>query len=79
MLDTIWSARKATEQDSFEDVARTAIPFVQDAKTTAVVACGLAGIKFGIDGIPARGPQQLRGFEIAESLINNMAQNTTQA
>nr|WP_124982120.1 ADP-ribosylglycohydrolase family protein [Ralstonia solanacearum] len=53
-LDTIWSARKALEEDSFEDVARTAILFGHDTDTTAAVACGLAGIKFGLDGMPAR-------------------------
>ncbi|CAE6801580.1 ADP-ribosylglycohydrolase family protein [Paraburkholderia domus] len=69
VLDTIWSARKALEEDSFEDVARTAILFGHDTDTTAAVACGLAGIKFGIDGIPVRWLEQLRGFEIVEPLI----------
>lgn len=69
VLDTLWSAQKAMEEDSFEDVARTAILFGHDTDTTAAVACGLAGIKFGVDGIPARWLQQLRGFEIVEPLI----------
>jgi len=69
VLDTIWSARKALEEDSFEDVARTAILFGNDTDTTAAVACGLAGIKFGVAGIPERWLRQLRGIEIAEALI----------
>jgi ADP-ribosylglycohydrolase len=69
VLDTIWSARKALEEGSFEDVARTAILFGHDTDTTAAVACGLAGIKFGIDGIPARWLEQLRGFDLVEPLI----------
>ncbi|RAS19613.1 ADP-ribosylglycohydrolase family protein [Paraburkholderia bryophila] len=69
VLDTIWSARKALEEHSFEDVARTAILFGHDTDTTAAVTCGLAGIKFGIDGIPARWLEQLRGFENVEPLI----------
>lgn len=72
VLDTIWSAQKALEQDAFEDVARIAILFGHDTDTTAAVACGLAGIKFDIDGMPARWLEQLRGFEIAEPLIHRL-------
>jgi ADP-ribosyl-[dinitrogen reductase] hydrolase len=73
VLDTIWSARKALEEDSFEDVARTAILFGHDTDTTAAVACGLAGIKFGINGIPTRWLVQLRGFEIVQPLLATIA------
>ncbi|CAB3797392.1 ADP-ribosylglycohydrolase family protein [Pararobbsia alpina] len=69
VIDTIWSARKALEEDSFEDVIRTAISFGNDTDTTAAVAGGLAGIRFGLAGIPARWLQQLRGFDLAEPLI----------
>lgn len=69
VLDTIWSAREAMDEQSFEDVARTAILFGHDTDTTAAVACGLAGIKFGVEGIPARWLAQLRGFEIVKPLI----------
>jgi ADP-ribosyl-[dinitrogen reductase] hydrolase len=54
VLDTIWSARKAMEDSSFEDVVRTAILFGNDTDTTAAVAGGLAGILFGLSGIPIR-------------------------
>jgi ADP-ribosyl-[dinitrogen reductase] hydrolase len=73
VIDTIWSARKALEEDSFEDVARTAILFGHDTDSTAAVACGLAGLHFGIDGIPARWLEQLRGFETVEPLIDRLA------
>ncbi|MFL9905312.1 ADP-ribosylglycohydrolase family protein [Paraburkholderia sp. RL17-337-BIB-A] len=69
VLDTIWSARKAMEAGSFEDVARTAISFGNDTDTTAAVACGLAGIKYGIDGIPERWLRQLRGFHLVEPVL----------
>ncbi|MGF6996330.1 ADP-ribosylglycohydrolase family protein [Paraburkholderia sp. GAS32] len=68
-LDTIWSAHAAMQEDSFEDVAKTAISFGNDTDTTAAVACGLAGIKYGVDGIPERWLRQLRGFEIVQPLI----------
>ena len=69
VIDTIWSARKAMEEDSFEDVIRTAICFGEDTDTTAAVAGGLAGIRFGLDGIPTRWLAQLRGFGIVKPLI----------
>ncbi len=72
VLDTIWSARKALQGDSFEDVARTAILFGHDTDTTAAVACGLAGIKFRLGGIPAGWLEQLRGFMIVGPLIGRM-------
>ncbi|MVZ88201.1 hypothetical protein GPZ74_30310 [Burkholderia pseudomallei] len=72
VLDTIWSARTALGEDSFEDVARTAILFGSDTDTTAAVACGLAGIRFGVDGIPDRWLVELRGFEIVEPLIGGL-------
>lgn len=70
VVDTLWSARKALEEESFEDVTRTAISFGHDTDTTAAVACGLAGIRFGLDGIPERWLQQLRGFDLVEPLIS---------
>ncbi|MDN7925253.1 ADP-ribosylglycohydrolase family protein [Burkholderia vietnamiensis] len=72
VLDTIWSARKALQGDSFEDIARTAILFGHDTDTTAAVACGLAGIKFSLGGIPARWLEQLRGFTIVGALIGRL-------
>lgn len=72
VLDTIWSAGKALEEDSFEDVARTAVLFGHDTDTTAAVACGLAGIRFGLAGIPTRWLEQLRGFEIVEPIIGQL-------
>lgn len=71
VLDTIWSARKALEEESFEDVGRTAILFGHDTDTIAAVACGLAGIRHGVDGIPVRWLGQLRGYEIAKPLITH--------
>ncbi|EKS9798866.1 ADP-ribosylglycohydrolase family protein [Burkholderia cepacia] len=75
VLDTIWSARKALEEDTFEDVARTAILFGHDTDTTAAVACGLAGIKFGVEGIPARWLAQLRGFEIMDPMLGRLTES----
>jgi ADP-ribosylglycohydrolase len=72
VLDGLWSAHKALEGDSFEAVARTAILFGNDTDSTAAVACGLAGIRGGIEGIPVRWLEQLRGFEIVEPLLKTL-------
>ncbi|WP_175852470.1 ADP-ribosylglycohydrolase family protein [Burkholderia cepacia] len=74
VLDTIWSVRKALDEDSFEDVARTAILFGHDTDTTAAVACGLAGIKYGLDGIPTRWLRQLRGYDLVEPLARRLCE-----
>ncbi|TCG09296.1 hypothetical protein BZM27_06345 [Paraburkholderia steynii] len=74
VVDTLWSARRALQEKSFEAVARTAIAFGHDTDTTAAVACGLAGIRSGLDGIPERWLQELRGFVLVEPLISRFVE-----
>jgi len=69
VVDTLWSARRALEASSFEDVVRTAIAFGNDTDTTACVAGGLAGIRFGLGGIPVRWLAALRGHDIVAPLL----------
>lgn len=69
VLDSLISTRKAMEEDTFEDVVKAAIMFGHDTDTTAALAGGLAGIRFGLTAIPSRWLEQLRGFDIAEPLI----------
>ncbi len=69
VLDCLWSACQALTADSFEDVIRTAIMFGNDTDTTAAVAGGLAGIKFGLAGIPERWLDELRGYDLVRGLI----------
>ncbi|MGF6769474.1 ADP-ribosyl-[dinitrogen reductase] hydrolase [Paraburkholderia sp. GAS199] len=72
VLDTIWSAREAMKETSFEDVATAAICFGNDTDTTAAVACGLAGIMYGLDGIPVRWLSALQGYDLVEPLISRL-------
>lgn len=76
VLDTIWSARRALEESTFEDVVRAAVLFGNDTDTTACVAGGLAGIRFGLGGIPARWLKQLRGYEIAAPLMSALLEGS---
>jgi ADP-ribosylglycohydrolase len=69
VLDTIWSARKALEEKSFEAVLHAAISLGNDTDTTAAVAGGLAGIRHGPGGIPQDWLNQLLGFETVAPLI----------
>jgi len=75
VLDTVHSVHEAMKETSFEDVAKTAISFGNDTDTTAAAACGLAGIKYGIDGIPERWLRQLRGFNHVEQVLARLAIN----
>ena len=71
VVDTLWSAKKAMEESSYEAVIQAAIAFGNDTDTTACVAGGLAGIRFGFSGIPSRWLMQLRGFDILQPYLIN--------
>lgn len=73
VLDTLWSSHKAMKADSFEEVIKTSILLGYDTDTTAAVAGGLAGIKYGLAGMPAGWLEQLRGFQLVEPLIARCA------
>jgi len=54
VVDCLHSARLALEEPTFERAVRRAIAFGEDTDTTAAVAGGIAGIRFGLAGIPER-------------------------
>jgi ADP-ribosyl-[dinitrogen reductase] hydrolase len=76
VVDSLFSARSALREETFEDVAKTAISFGNDTDTTAAIACGLAGIRFGIEGMPVRWLRQLRGFDIAAPLLTRLSKRS---
>jgi ADP-ribosyl-[dinitrogen reductase] hydrolase len=69
VVDSLFSAEAACAENSFEAVVKKAVSFGNDTDTTACIAGGLAGLIFGIDGIPARWRENLRGREIYEPLL----------
>jgi ADP-ribosylglycohydrolase/protein-tyrosine phosphatase len=69
VVDTLWSAHRAMRQPDYASVLRTAIGFGNDTDTTACVAGGLAGVREGIDGIPADWFAGLRGQDLAGPLV----------
>ena len=72
VVDCLHSARLAMQQNSFEDVVKTAIALGKDTDTTACVAGGLAGIYFGVRQIPHRWLHALRGKEIVAPLLQQL-------
>lgn len=71
--DSFWSAWDAfAEADSYEDTIRRAVAYGEDTDTTAAIAGGLAGIQWGIGGIPAEWLSSMRGRDVAWPLIERL-------
>jgi ADP-ribosylglycohydrolase len=72
VVDTLWSAMHAVRERDFEGALRAAIAFGNDTDTTACVAGAIAGALHGIEAIPPRWMQALRGKEIVEPLAERL-------
>jgi ADP-ribosylglycohydrolase len=72
VVDTLWSAMHAVRDRDFEGALRAAIAFGNDTDTTACVAGAIAGALHGVEAIPARWLQALRGKEIVEPLARRL-------
>lgn len=70
VVDCLRSARMVVEAEAtYEAVVKAAIALGHDTDTTACVAGGIAGIREGVDAIPARWLTSLRGKELVEPLL----------
>jgi ADP-ribosylglycohydrolase len=74
VVDCLHSVRWAMQGSSYEDVVRRAVSLGHDTDTTACVAGGIAGLKFGLEGIPLRWRAGLRGKELYEGLLAQLIQ-----
>lgn len=72
VVDSLRSAKMVMKHDSYEDVVRAAIALGKDTDTTACIAGGVAGLQFGIKGIPKRWISKLRGKEIYKPLLQSL-------
>lgn len=70
VVDTLRSARWALGKGGYEAVVRAAIQLGDDTDTTACVAGGVAGLRDGVDAIPRRWRDQLRGQELVAPLLS---------
>lgn len=70
VVDCLRSAWMVQRESSYEAVVRAAIGLGHDTDTTACVAGGIAGLRFGVEGIPLRWREQLRGREWLAPLLD---------
>jgi ADP-ribosylglycohydrolase len=73
VVDSLHSARWACQADDYEQVVTRAIELGNDTDTTAALAGAVAGLRFGLEGIPGRWRAGLRGAELAERLVASFA------
>lgn len=74
VVDSLRAAVWLNETTSYEETVKTAISLGNDTDTTACIAGGIAGLKFGINEIPERWRDNLRGKELYEPLLEKLLQ-----
>lgn len=73
VVNTLWTAEAFVRTStSFEQAIKRSIHVGYDTDTTAAVAGGLAGIKFGYSGIPQHWIDQLKGKHLVEPLAQKL-------
>ncbi len=71
--DSFWSAWDAfAGAGSYRETIERAIAYGNDTDTTAAIAGGLAGIYWGIDGIPLEWLDGMRGDVVADPLVDRL-------
>lgn len=73
VIDCLFSAKQALDAGSYESVVKAAIALGNDTDTTACVAGGLAGLRDGLDAIPSRWREALRGRDDFEPLLHSLS------
>lgn len=75
VVDAFWSAWDAfAGADTYQRSIERAIGYGHDTDTTACIAGGLAGIRFGLRGIPAEWLSGMRGREVAAPLVGRLVE-----
>ncbi|RYX80539.1 ADP-ribosylglycohydrolase family protein [bacterium] len=72
VVDSLRSARDAMRQPNYEAVVKYAVSLGDDTDTTACIAGGLAGLREGIEAIPQRWLEMLRGKEICQPILEKL-------
>lgn len=70
VVDCLRSARLALLAGEYEAVVKAAVALGNDTDTTACVAGGLAGVRDGVEAIPTRWRERLRGGDLCDPLID---------
>jgi ADP-ribosyl-[dinitrogen reductase] hydrolase len=74
VIDCLRSARMVMAASSYEIVVKAAVALGDDTDTTACVAGGVAGLRDGIEAIPTRWRELMRGMEIVNPLLDLLLQ-----
>lgn len=72
VVDSLFSAKAVCEKSNYEIIVKSAIALGNDTDTTACIAGGIAGIKFGVNNIPERWRENLLGAEIYKPLLERL-------
>lgn len=71
--DSFWSAWDAfAGAESYQETIERAVAYGNDTDTTAAIAGGLAGVYWGIDGIPTEWLAGMRGREVVGPLVDRL-------
>lgn len=74
--DAFWSAWDAfAGANDYRETIQRAVAYGNDTDTTAAIAGGLAGARWGIGGIPAEWLSGMRGREVVEPLVLKMTKS----
>jgi ADP-ribosylglycohydrolase len=80
VVDSFWSAWDAfAGATDYADTIRRAIAYGGDTDTTAAIAGGLAGARWGWESIPLEWRRGMRGHAIAQPLVDHLIAKTTDA
>lgn len=72
VVDALHSARWAVAQGGYETAVRAAISLGNDTDTTACIAGGVARLRDGMDAIPQRWRDGLRGKDLYTPLLGRL-------
>ncbi len=73
VIDSFWSAWDAfAGASSYQETIVRAVRYGDDTDTTAAIAGGLAGIRWGWEGIPTDWRRAMRGREVATPLVDRL-------
>lgn len=73
VVDCLCSALAACRETDYPSIVRAAVSFGNDTDTTACVAGGIAGLRFGRGGIPADWIDRLRGRPEVDHLAKQLS------
>lgn len=75
VVDALRSAHWAAQASDFTGVVRRAIRLGNDTDTTACIAGGIGGLRFGLSAIPQRWRDDLRGHDLYAPLLMRLLEH----